>query len=86
MAKHPACFGSLCRIYSGLWWGFYTSRLITYATCHSIVKPPAVQAAETANAELALRLAQQQEIDAEKTAQLAADQQMVEARTSGNEV
>jgi len=39
-----------------------------------------VQAAETANAELALRLAQQQEIDAEKTTQLAADQQMIEAR------
>ena len=37
-----------------------------------------MKAAEAANADLAARLAQQQEIDVEKTAQLAADQQMIE--------
>ena len=39
-----------------------------------------MQTAETANSELALRLAQQEEIGVEKTAQLAANQQMIEVR------
>jgi len=53
--------------------------LVNNQTVHHM-RCSALQAAETANAELALRLAQQQEIDAEKTTQLAADQQMIEAR------